>query len=117
MVSLGAVLGAWLRFIVSNYFHKQGAIDYLGTFVVNVCSCLVFGLVVGFTERCDCSNLILLCLGVGFVGSFSTFSTFIVELLLLIRRRRFLPAILLGIMSLSLASVAGVSGYRIFIHE
>lgn len=52
----------------------------LGTFVVNVIGCLMFGVVWGFLENrlLPGSEIRLLCL-TGFMGAFTTFSTYMFE--------------------------------------
>lgn len=82
LVALGAVPGAWLRYRVVDHFEPLLPRKHWGTFGVNVIACFALGLLVGLEESCgESAKRVLLILGTGFLGSFSTFSTFSVELL------------------------------------
>ena len=80
-ISIGAMLGANARYWVGVWIHQNFATHFpLGTFVVNVLGSLLLGFVVAFSiKRGDLSQTMLLLIGTGFMGSFTTFSTFSVE--------------------------------------
>ena len=81
LVAVGAVPGAWLRFRLVNHVEPMLPRRHWGTFGVNVVACLAMGLIVGLEQGCaDASRRLLLLLGTGFLGSLSTFSTFMAEL-------------------------------------
>ena len=81
LVALGAVPGAWLRFKLVNHLEPLLPRRHWGTFGVNVIACFALGLVVGLEQSCgDAARRLLLLLATGFLGSFSTFSTFVAEL-------------------------------------
>lgn len=72
---LGA-LGAHARFSIAGAITARRPGQFpLGTFVVNVTGGFVLGLLVGLSVAGDT----LLLLGTGFLGSFTTFSTWMVE--------------------------------------
>lgn len=97
LVALGAVPGAWLRFRLVNHLEPMVPRKHWGTFGVNVIACLALGLVVGLEQSCgESARRLLLLLGTGFLGSFSTFSTFIVELYSVLQRRHWREALLLS---------------------
>jgi CrcB protein len=80
-VAIGAVPGAWLRFRVVNHFEPMLPRKHWGTFGVNLIACFAIGLLVGLQASCGlAADRTLLLLGTGFLGSFSTFSTWIAEL-------------------------------------
>ena len=86
-IGLAGGAGAILRFTLSRFILQHlGATFPFGTFIVNVLGCLLFGLVWGLAENRgllgDRARLILL---VGFLGGFTTFSSFAYESLALIR--------------------------------
>lgn len=88
LVALGAVPGAWLRFRVVNHLEPMLPRKHWGTFGVNVIACFALGLLVSLEANCgDGSRRLMLLLVTGFLGSFSTFSTFLAELWLVLRRR------------------------------
>ena len=73
--------GAWLRFRVVNHFEPMLPRKHWGTFGVNLIACFAIGLLVGLQASCGlAADRTLLLLGTGFLGSFSTFSTWIAEL-------------------------------------
>ncbi|MCH9713231.1 MAG: CrcB family protein [Cyanobacteria bacterium] len=81
LVAIGAVPGAWLRFRVVNHLEPMLPRKHWGTFGVNVIAAFALGLVVGLEQSCgEASQRLLLLVGTGFFGSFSTFSSFIGEL-------------------------------------
>ena len=81
MVAIGAVPGAWLRFRVVDHLEPVLPQKHWGTFGVNVIACFALGLIVGLEESCgEGARRVLLLVGTGFLGSFSTFSTFSAEL-------------------------------------
>jgi CrcB protein len=79
LVSLGAIIGANSRFIVGAWFSQQYSTRFpLGTFFINITGSFILGLVVTLAaERLIAhpEHMILL-LGVGFCGAYTTFSTF-----------------------------------------
>ena len=98
LVSLGAVPGAWLRFRLVNHFEPMIPAKHWATYGVNLGASFALGLLVALDQRCADSQLLLL-LATGFLGSLSTFSTFIVEVLLLLRKRAPAEALLLALAS------------------
>ena len=86
-VFIGGGLGSMARFGVSVLVNQLGKpIFPLATIIANLLSCLVLGLAVGIWSK-QLSNfpLIYLMLVVGFCGGFSTFSTFSLESLNLLK--------------------------------
>lgn len=79
LVAIGAVPGAWLRFRLVNHFEPMLPRKHWATFSVNVTACFALGLVSALARRCGSNADVSLLLSTGFLGSFSTFSTFSVE--------------------------------------
>ena len=80
-ISIGAILGANARYWIGVWAKSQFPSPFpLGTFIVNVLGSLLLGVLVALSlKRGDLSQATLLLLGTGFMGSFTTFSTFSVE--------------------------------------
>jgi CrcB protein len=116
LVSIGAVPGAWLRFRVVNRLEPMLPRKHWGTFLVNVIAAFALGLVVGLEQSCGvAAQRLLLLIGTGFFGSFSTFSSFIGELHVLLRQRNWREAALLaggsvlaGLLALKLGLLLGL---------
>jgi CrcB protein len=97
LVAIGAVPGAWLRFRVVNHLEPMLPRRHWGTFGVNVIAAFALGLVVGLQQGCGVTaQRLLLLLGTGFFGSFSTFSGFMGEVHTALRQHHWGEASLLG---------------------
>ena len=80
-ISIGAILGANARYWIALWTKELFATSFpLGTFIVNVVGSFLLGFLVALSlKRADLPQTTLLLLGTGFMGSFTTFSTFSVE--------------------------------------
>ncbi|RDI45617.1 fluoride efflux transporter CrcB [Falsibacillus pallidus] len=75
-VAIGAFFGAMARFGLSSFSKKKYPSDFpLGTLLVNLIGSFLLGIING--KEPDAMWALLL--GTGFMGSFTTFSTFKVE--------------------------------------
>jgi CrcB protein len=84
LVAFGSALGAPARFLIDQYFKKFT--DHpVGTFLVNVIGSFFIGLTFASAESWHDF------IAVGFAGSFTTWSTFMLDLYLGIRLNRQLP--------------------------
>ena len=83
---------------------------------MNVVACFALGLVLALDETCASSSGIALLMGVGFLGSLSTFSTFAVELLNELRAGQALTAFVLAVASIGVGLLACAVGYGIGTH-
>jgi CrcB protein len=116
LVAIGAVPGAWLRFRMVNHLEPMLPRKHWGTFGVNVVAAFALGLVVGLERSCNgTGERLLLLIGTGFFGSFSTFSSFIGEVDAELRQRHWGEAALLaggsvlaGLMALKLGLLLGI---------
>lgn len=81
LVALGAVPGAWLRFALVNHWAPRLPRRPWATLLVNVLACLGLGLLVAWFGPFATARPPMLLLATGFLGSFSTFSTLMAELL------------------------------------
>ena len=116
LVALGAIPGAWLRLKWVNHLQPMVPHKHWGTFAVNVLACFSLGLVVALVEHCEAATGVALLIGVGFLGSLSTFSTFVVEVLNELRAGRGLLASALVLASLLLGLGAAAAGYGLGVH-
>ena len=80
-VSIGAVVGACARYLVSRYAAKILSPDFpYGTLLINVSGSFVLGLfLVWTTERVLVDPRWRLLVAVGFCGSYTTFSSYAFE--------------------------------------
>jgi CrcB protein len=80
LVALGAVPGAWLRFVLVNRLEPVLPHRHWGTLVVNLAACFGLGLLTALRAHGQASAAFMLLLCTGFLGSLSTFSTLAAEL-------------------------------------
>lgn len=82
-IALGGSLGAVSRYWVSSKTYMWVGTDFpFGTLMVNVSGSLVMGfLAIVLTEKVEISEQLRFALLVGFLGSYTTFSTFALDAL------------------------------------
>lgn len=86
-IAAGGAFGALFRYVLSNWFQALFSTGFpLGTFVVNMSGAFLIGIAysLAFEQSIVPSDLRLFGM-VGFLGSFTTFSTFSLENVLLLR--------------------------------
>lgn len=95
-VAVGALLGANLRFVVGNWAADRFGAEFpYGTLMVNVSGAFVIGIVLAFIgERAEINPLWRLLFATGFLGGYTTFSSYAWEVLSLVQEGNFLPATL-----------------------
>jgi fluoride exporter len=78
LIAIGGALGSIARFWVgSTVAGRMGTRFPYGTFIVNLSACIILGFSLAFLDRRSAFNPAWrLLLPVGFVGAYSTFSTF-----------------------------------------
>ncbi len=114
LIALGGSVGAVLRYLLAGWGQRliSGAFP-LGTLIVNSTGCLVMGFLVGvLTGPLLVREEIRLMLLVGFVGSFTTFSTFGYETLALLEDREWGGAALNVAVSNGVGIAAVLAGMR-----
>lgn len=90
LIFLGGGAGSALRYLISGYLNSSEAQLFYGTFLVNITGCLLLGFLVGLSLKENfLSHEMMLLLGVGFCGGFTTFSTFGMEMLTLLREENY----------------------------
>jgi CrcB protein len=80
LVLIGGGIGSAGRyFVVAASNRLLGASFPWGTMLVNLAGCLVIGFVVGLADRSIVSRAVRILLVTGFLGGFTTLSTFSLE--------------------------------------
>jgi CrcB protein len=114
LVGLGGFLGANARYLLGGWVanHFGGGFPY-GTFVINVTGSFILGFFIAFAqERIWVSPSARLIFAVGFVGAYTTFSTFEYESISLLQGgQMLLRAVYLAgsVSSGGIAIIAGIS--------
>lgn len=96
IIAAGAALGANARYFVGTWAGARwGAFFPYGTLIVNLTGSLLLGFVVAIaTDRILLSPEARLFVTVGFLGSYTTFSSYTVESLALVQAGAVWPAVL-----------------------
>jgi CrcB protein len=111
-VGLGGGLGS-----IARYLSQKAVALYLpisfpyGTFFVNVVGCLLIGIFFGISEKANVlSPEARLFLTTGFCGGFTTFSTFALDGLMLLRDAQYFYFIFYVVLSILLGLAATFAG-------
>ena len=79
-VGLGGFLGAVARYVLGGVIAERvGAIFPWGTFVINVSGSLLLGLTVGLASHHGLPTVAATVIGVGVLGGYTTWSTYLWE--------------------------------------
>ena len=108
LIAIGGALGSIARYWVgSAVAGRLGARFPFGTFVINMTACVIIGFSMTFlAKRADVNPAWRFLVPVGFVGAYSTFSTYEWETLATIRSGAFALASLYAVGSLILGLAA-----------
>ena len=116
LVGAAAAFGAWLRWLITYFFSTVDPSLPHGTLVVN----LIGGLFIGISfaaiqsTSIDVSEEIKLILNVGFLGAFTTFSTYSIELLNLFLKGEIALGIFFGALNVIGALLFCFIGWYLF---
>ena len=110
-VSVGGAAGALARYWLSGWVNTAYAGFFpLGTLIVNVLGSLLLGFGLQAMEAFPVSAALRTMLGIGFLGAFTTFSTFSYETVALVRDGDWTRAVLYTALSVVLGLVAVLIG-------
>ncbi len=115
-VSLGAVPGALLRMKLADKFFKKTNSNYISIILVNSLATFLLGLFLGIHNKIDNltpNNSLYLFICVGFLGSFSTFSSFILEAYYSFEKQQWLEFFVILIVSILVAFLLASVGYHL----
>ncbi len=113
LIAIGAVFGANSRFLIYQKLKEININGKFSIFLINIFSCFFLGFFISISSNIKSLNVssqLALFFVIGFIGSLSTFSTFIYDLFELCREYKFLKALNLFIFSFSLGTSALVLG-------
>ena len=110
-IALGAIPGALSRYYLTLFFARLlGESFPYGTFIINLTGSLFMGFLVTLAlERSLISPDLRLCLAVGFLGSYTTFSTYALDTTIMLKTHQQTMALFYGLGS----TVLGVLGVEI----
>ena len=110
LVAIGGALGALARFGLAGALGSRGFL--FGTLSVNVVGSFALGFVASFAVAHDrASAPSVIAITVGFLGAFTTFSTFSLDTLALVQSGRAVAAVGYALGSVVLGLVAALLGH------
>jgi CrcB protein len=113
-VSVAASLGAVSRYLVDQVVqHQHGQAFPWGTFVINVSGSFLLGLTTGWAAQHGLPPVATTLIGVGFLGGYTTWSTYLWESLALAETGALGQAALNLLGSLVVGAAAATGGFAL----
>jgi CrcB protein len=115
LVALGGALGSVTRYLVGGWIAgRLGAAFPYGTFFINLTASFIIGFFLAFAqERAGLSPYWRLLIAVGFVGGYSTFSTYEYESMRLFQDGEMLLGAIYLVGSMAGGAMAAVAGMTV----
>ena len=114
LVSFGAILGANTRFKISNQLENLQLSKSYSILIINICSSFILGFFLSIIEKFSSFIYyyqLLLFFSIGFLGSLSTFSSFIYDLFGLCLQLKISRAFVIFVISTFLGILAFAFGF------
>ncbi|MBX4265802.1 fluoride efflux transporter CrcB [Clostridium estertheticum] len=110
LVAVGGAAGSLVRYSLGKFISEKSKHSFpIGTFIINITGALLLGIV----STIGVSSNITLLLGDGFLGAYTTFSTFMYEGFNLFKEKEKLNAFIYILCTLILGVVGYVIGSKI----
>lgn len=110
LLSIGAFFGAIFRYIFDIKLNKKIGYFPVGTFCVNMAGSFLIGMLFSL----DVSSQWMLLFSYGFAGAFTTFSTFIMEIIRLYEDGRKVAACFYMVGSIVIGVLFATIGFLLF---
>lgn len=109
LLCVGGACGAVARYQLGIILYRREKHTFpLGTFIINITGALLLGIISGL----NLSGNPYLLLGDGFCGAFTTFSTFAVESVQLIRHQAVKKSVVFVLLSVSIGLICFFVGFE-----
>lgn len=109
LLCFGACLGALLRWQLSLWLNTIWSVSALGVLLANWLGCFLIGICAGLSLN-DANKLLIIT---GFLGSFTTFSSFSIEVVEKIATQKYLEA--LAVLSLHILGGLLLTGFGLLL--
>ena len=111
VIGIGGFLGAIARYALGIYIGSRYGVRFpYGTFVINVSGSFLIGLIMVLLARTTASPYWRYLIPIGFIGAYTTFSTFEYETLLAVQGGQVMTGLLNVVLSLVVGFVAVWAG-------
>jgi CrcB protein len=114
-VAAGAVPGALSRYKITEWTKASFGLRFpYGTFLINLTGCLAMGFFVTLFQKIpNYPHSLDLLIRTGFLGAYTTFSTYGLDLLILWRSKQFFLTLFFGVGSMIFGLIAVILGIKI----
>lgn len=112
-VFIGGGLGATLRYLITTFFAGRLGNFPLGTLTINIIGSFLMGVVVGILAGKSDVELYRVSIAIGFLGGFTTLSSFFVETLALVHAGQLIPLLISVFGNLVVAFFACIAGLKL----
>lgn len=113
-VGIGGILGAILRYEISRYIKESRKIIIpIETFIINVSGAFLLNFLSSPKINLDLSYNIKLFLTTGFLGAFTTYSTFSHDTVDLIKKKEHFYAFMYMFLTVIFGLIGGILGYYV----
>ena len=114
LIALGGASGAITRYSIHRLTIYFGIENIVGTFMVNISGSFVLGILISVsTYKLNFSNTVRDAITIGFIWSYTTFSTLTVTSLSLWQSGQYVKASLNVILSIIFGLIAAYAGFQI----
>lgn len=112
-IAIGGACGSVVRYIISEYIATKNNSNFpLGTFVVNTIGSLIIGFLFGFFSiNGEVNDRLKFLVFIGFLGGFTTFSSYALENMKHLQNNLFSTALLYILLSNFLGILLAYFGY------
>ncbi|MGM0974771.1 MAG: fluoride efflux transporter CrcB [Bacillota bacterium] len=87
-VGVGGIFGAIVRFLLGNWFIGRPSVTFpFGTWIINISGSFILGILAALHFRNVIPEWSWFLLGTGFLGAYTTFSTFGVETINMLQKK------------------------------
>lgn len=109
-VAIGGFFGAIFRFAVSQFIHvKLHKAPFIATGLINAIGSLLLGLFIS----AEPSDFAMHFIAIGFLGAFTTFSTFSFEVVQLLEQKKQRTALCYAVVSIAISILFATIGYML----
>jgi CrcB protein len=114
---IGGFFGSISRFALGEWIHSYNGFP-IGTLFINLLGCFVLGWFIPYMKQKKAGKeYLLLLISTGFIGSFTTFSTFSVESLHLIENNDFIEAFIYVYTSVIIGIFCSFLGWKLAVSK
>ena len=114
LIAIGGASGALTRYSIDRLTLYFGMDNIIGTFIVNISGSFILGILISIsTYKINFSNGVRDAITIGFIGSYTTFSTLTVTSLTLWQSGQYGKAAINIIFSVIFGLIAAYAGFHI----